>query len=145
MLHRLWTHTFSRCFPYGCFQIIHFNSAFHCKLSILRYHYFWKHPYGHTQNWMVLSGIANAHNICGTWVSGRKQWNSLYSHQVAVSPTNCSTSSCNVFWPVWGGYSLTIRYTSDFWGGKSATNNVYSLSQWTLTKKVWTLFSLLNM
>ena len=36
---------------YGCFrkrrylQIIHFNSVFHYKPSILGYHYFWKHPY----------------------------------------------------------------------------------------------------
>ena len=36
---------------YGCFQeygypqIIHFNRVFHYKLSILGYHYFWKHPY----------------------------------------------------------------------------------------------------
>jgi len=27
-------------------QIIHFNRVFHCKPSILGYHYFWKHLYG---------------------------------------------------------------------------------------------------
>ena len=26
-------------------QIINFNRGFHCKPSILGYHYFWKHPY----------------------------------------------------------------------------------------------------
>ena len=32
---------------YKCWypQIIHFNRVFHCKPSILGYHYFWKHPY----------------------------------------------------------------------------------------------------
>ena len=29
---------------YGYPLIIHFNRVFHCKPSILRYHYFWKHP-----------------------------------------------------------------------------------------------------
>ena len=28
----------------GTPQIIHFNRVFHCKPSILGYHYFWKHP-----------------------------------------------------------------------------------------------------
>ena len=30
----------------GTPQIIHFNRVFHYKPSILRYPYFWKHPYG---------------------------------------------------------------------------------------------------
>ena len=32
----------------GTPQIIHFNRVFHCKPSILGYHYFWKHPCGAT-------------------------------------------------------------------------------------------------
>ena len=45
---------------YGCFrkswypQIIRFNRVFHYKSSILRYPYFWKHPY----IWVLDMGVA---------------------------------------------------------------------------------------
>lgn len=49
-----------------------------------------------------------------------KQWNLLYWHQVAVSPTRYSMSSCNIHvcWPMREDIAalFDIRHTSDFWG-----------------------------
>ena len=67
---------------YGCWtknrgvkppQIIHFNRVFHCKPSMLGYHYFWKHPYNEVFSLSNCEMCTNgegktSHKTCGLLV-----------------------------------------------------------------------------
>ncbi len=62
---------------WGCFQkwgypqIIHPNRVFHYKPSILRYHYFWKHPWydmiWYDMIWMIHIGFSKSLKLIPNW------------------------------------------------------------------------------
>ena len=59
-------------------QIIHFNRVFHCKPSILGYHYFWKHLYVSSSSYSCSPAPTQKERNFVSWCLICKRWRIIY-------------------------------------------------------------------